>query len=161
MCSLSGGLYFVPRVHNPKSVCVQLCTWRAARQNSNITSKIRYTLVALVLLPGSKHRGRRSFVPQGLIWTLVRSVTIPCRVCGVRAPLWGSDFSCQHCSFGWYNGYGALGQLVQDTASACTVADMEIQSIDRGRRPQRVQNAACMQCTCTLIRCNQLARCRA
>ena len=41
-------------VHNPKSV--QLSTWGSARQNSNITS-----FVALVLLlPGSKHRGRGS-----------------------------------------------------------------------------------------------------
>ena len=53
------------RVHNPKSV--QLCTWRSARRNSNIMSKMTYTFVALVLLPDSKHQGMRRFlssVPQ-------------------------------------------------------------------------------------------------
>ena len=33
---------------------MQLCTWGSARRNSNITSKMTYTFVALVLLPGSK-----------------------------------------------------------------------------------------------------------
>ena len=38
-----------------------------------------------------------------------------------------------------------------------TVADMEIQSIDRGRRPQRVQNAACSAHGDLVIRCDQRA----
>ena len=50
----------LPRVHNPKGV--QLCTWGSVRRNSNMTSKITYTLVALVLVSGSKHRGKRNFV---------------------------------------------------------------------------------------------------
>ena len=50
----------LPRLHNPKGV--QLCTWGSARRNSHMTSKITYTLVALVVLSGSKHRGMRSFV---------------------------------------------------------------------------------------------------